>query len=387
LSGSEHEEANTTEVQAALTSRLAFSESESEDEGRVVKSAKDKRWEAMQNAIKPMKNHLKISDWQSVSKDFENLQKLFETAKTIVKKEGVPIFYLKALAELISAIKPAWENKKSFSGANSKALVTLRKNVTKAIAPVQAEVDTLVASLNDEEKQASISSESSDSGSSSDSDSSSESSDSDSDSDSDNSESSESSDSEDHSDKSSTDEAWSDDSSDNSDADIDETPNMFSREFWVKKVGSETMSHDEKERERELRRRRNEHHRQEKLKRQATEASADIHKGQDDRPMTQEQVIKRLQELLSSRGKRSTDRVKMAEDLQHLARKATVSILLLKIRLFLAAALFDITQNTGAVMSADRWREAANVILDVMRQYVALSPHRAGSIAVVQTPG
>jgi len=54
--------------------------------------------------------------------------------------------------------------------------------------------------------------------------------------------------------------AWSDDSSDNSDADIDETPNMFSREFWVKKVGSETMSHDEKERERELRRRRNEHH-------------------------------------------------------------------------------------------------------------------------------
>jgi len=66
--------------------------------------------------------------------------------------------------------------------------------------------------------------------------------------------------------------------------------------------------------------------RQEKLKRQATEASADIHKGQDDRPMTQEQVIKRLQELLSSRGKRSTDRVKMAEDLQHLARKATVSV-------------------------------------------------------------
>jgi translation initiation factor 3 subunit C len=42
------------------------SESESDDEARVVRTAKEKRWEAMNKAIGEIHNHLKISDWSAL---------------------------------------------------------------------------------------------------------------------------------------------------------------------------------------------------------------------------------------------------------------------------------------------------------------------------------
>lgn len=49
----------------------------------------------MQQTIRALKNHIKISDWGSVLKDFDALSKQLEKASQVVAKEGVPRFYLK----------------------------------------------------------------------------------------------------------------------------------------------------------------------------------------------------------------------------------------------------------------------------------------------------
>ena len=42
----------------------------------------------------------------------------------------------------------------------------------------------------------------------------------------------------------------------------------------------------------------------------------------------------------------------------------------LKLRMFLAAAIFDITLNSGAIMSAERWREAGQTTLDIINRWL-----------------
>lgn len=44
----------------------AESESESEDEGRIARSAKDRTFEGLQAAIKVIANHLKINNWVGI---------------------------------------------------------------------------------------------------------------------------------------------------------------------------------------------------------------------------------------------------------------------------------------------------------------------------------
>ncbi len=62
---SDDEKPVKTTAKAAPVSRFMAveSESESEDENRVVRSAKDKRWDALLSIIGSIRNHLRISDW------------------------------------------------------------------------------------------------------------------------------------------------------------------------------------------------------------------------------------------------------------------------------------------------------------------------------------
>ena len=54
----------------------------------------------MTETITKMKNSMKNNDWNAVTDDFAALHKLLEKAKQIVAKEGVPLFYFKALLSL-----------------------------------------------------------------------------------------------------------------------------------------------------------------------------------------------------------------------------------------------------------------------------------------------
>jgi hypothetical protein len=54
---------------------------ESEDEVRVVRSAKDKAWDEMKDKVGKINNALKINDWTIVEGEFDELSKRIEAKK------------------------------------------------------------------------------------------------------------------------------------------------------------------------------------------------------------------------------------------------------------------------------------------------------------------
>ncbi|KAJ6654413.1 hypothetical protein lerEdw1_007006 [Lerista edwardsae] len=112
---------------------LLLSEDE-EDTKRVVRSAKDKRFEELTNLIKTIRNAMKIRDVTKCLEEFELLGKAYGKAKSIVDKEGVPRFYIRILADLEDYLNELWEDKegkKKMNKNNAKALSTLRQKIRK----------------------------------------------------------------------------------------------------------------------------------------------------------------------------------------------------------------------------------------------------------------
>ncbi|XP_025918812.1 eukaryotic translation initiation factor 3 subunit C-like, partial [Apteryx rowi] len=105
-----------------------------EDTKRVVRSAKDKRFEELTNLIKTIRNAMKIRDVTKCLEEFELLGKAYGKAKSIVDKEGVPRFYVRILADLEDYLNELWEDKegkKKMNKNNAKALSTLRQKIRK----------------------------------------------------------------------------------------------------------------------------------------------------------------------------------------------------------------------------------------------------------------
>ncbi|KAL4617816.1 eukaryotic translation initiation factor 3 subunit C [Arapaima gigas] len=105
-----------------------------EDTKRVVRSAKDKRFEELTNHIKTIRNAMKIRDMAKCLEEFEQLCRAFLKSKTIVDKEGMPKFYIRLLADLEDYLNQLWEDKegkKKMNKNNAKALSTLRQKIRK----------------------------------------------------------------------------------------------------------------------------------------------------------------------------------------------------------------------------------------------------------------
>merc|ERR1712002_881272 len=112
---------------SAPTSRVFQFSDDEDDQKRVVRSAKDKRFEILLTAIKQMRNSMKINDSAKVLTEYENLTKGFEKAKAVVDKEGVPKFFIKILADLEDYIQACWddtEGRKKLNKLNAKGLAT-----------------------------------------------------------------------------------------------------------------------------------------------------------------------------------------------------------------------------------------------------------------------
>jgi translation initiation factor 3 subunit C len=77
------------------------SDSDSDDDGkRVVRSARDKRFDELQQTYDQMKNQMKINDWVSLQSSFEKLNKQLEKVARLTEGEPTPRLYIKAVAEL-----------------------------------------------------------------------------------------------------------------------------------------------------------------------------------------------------------------------------------------------------------------------------------------------
>ncbi|KAL8273287.1 hypothetical protein Esti_002788 [Eimeria stiedai] len=129
---------------AAVPSRWAAAESSSsDDEGRVVKSLKDRRWGAMREVIRQMENHMKIADFAELGKDYEALLKSYHKALQVVEQEGVPNFFIRGLVELEAFVEEKLKDKEGFkklSRPKALALNTLRAKVRKTTEPWAASI-------------------------------------------------------------------------------------------------------------------------------------------------------------------------------------------------------------------------------------------------------
>ncbi|KAG5280235.1 hypothetical protein AALO_G00086610, partial [Alosa alosa] len=114
-----------------------------EDTKRVVRSAKDKRFEELTNLIKTIRNAMKIKDISKCLEEFEQLCRAFVKSKNIVDKEGVPKFYIRLLADLEDYLNQLWEDKegkKKMNKNNAKALSTLRQKIRKYNRDYETEI-------------------------------------------------------------------------------------------------------------------------------------------------------------------------------------------------------------------------------------------------------
>jgi len=98
-SDSEDERAGPTAIQ---NTHFMMSDDE-EEQKRVVRSAREKRYEALNTLIHSIRNSKKIKDFTKMETHFVDLQKAYEKAKPVIEKEenGVtPRFYVRILVEL-----------------------------------------------------------------------------------------------------------------------------------------------------------------------------------------------------------------------------------------------------------------------------------------------
>ncbi|KAG0010214.1 Translation initiation factor 3 subunit c, partial [Podila clonocystis] len=133
---SDDEPSNATKPSLLNRLQKDFSDSDSDDDTiRVVRSAKDKRFEEIEQAVTLMANKQKINDWVSAQNEFDRANKALQKAAGIIAQTGVPKFYIKAVAELEKEIQKALAKEKAatkkLNPSNAKALNSMKQNIKK----------------------------------------------------------------------------------------------------------------------------------------------------------------------------------------------------------------------------------------------------------------
>ena len=363
-----------------------FSDDESDDK-RVVRSAKEKRYETLYTIIKSIRNSKKIKDFNKMLSSYEELVKAFEKSKPVIMKEenGVtPRFFLRILMEMEDLITETWEDsvgRKNMSKVNGKSLGALRQKLRKYIRETHEEDlqkfrENPDADDDDEEKDAAD--------------------DDDSDAGNDMRAKSEepeakpsrkvkkvSPDGDDDDDDS---DEWmdSESESESSDDDIVST-SVYTRDMFLKKAvdpekeAKKQEKKDEKERQRLARK--------EMMQAKKDEQSDD--EGSDkegwevvdrtatkvamfakDAEITNDLVIKKLAEIMAARGKKKTNRKEQIELLTELANIGQEHQLgpgiHMKIKFAIIAALFDYNPKLSDAMKPDSWEKCMKGVEELL---------------------
>lgn len=335
---------------------LAFSDDEEETK-RVVRSAKDKRYDELKEIIKTMNNHKKIKDMSKVLESFEDLGKAFDKAKKVVQETGIPKFYIKCLAELEDFVSECWEDRegrRQMSKNNAKGLTTLRQKLRKYNRDFNDDIFSYKANPEEYEEEEEVEEVKSDSEedigvtiSSKEKEPVQDEGDSDDDDDID----------------------WDSDSSDSSDSDIGDDSvglSKYTAAMFLKKPEDESKKKEKKEKTKKT----------VTKKKKEEEEWTEVMKGapmvmekpkmfSKDTEVNHEAVQKKLVEIVSARGKKGTDRNEQIELLKELLSISEANnlgpALSVKINFNIMAAIFDYNPNIATCMRAEMWDQCISI--------------------------
>lgn len=374
-SESESEDSEVEEIQrpkaSAPTSRVFQFSDDEDDQKRVVRSAKDKRFEVLQTAIKNMRNSMKIHDIAKVLTEYENLTKGYEKAKSVVEKEGIPNFFIKILSDLEDYIQAQWEDtdgRKKLSKLNAKALATLRQKLKKYNRDFELQIKDCKAdpSKYEEVEEVEEDEDEEDGFKGSDAES-----------DDDFVPKSQSKPVKDFDDYDSDDSFGFGDDDDDSDSSDDEAPAGGLRELTAAYFLKTDKSKEKEEKKKSKRAEKKERPKTErKEKEQWTEVRAGgVHRMRGkitfpkDTEINHQAIMKKFHEILAVRGKKGTDRTEQIEYFTEL-RKISLEHKLgpamnLKMLFNITSAIFDSSTGTDVPLKPDMWERLLETIQEI----------------------
>lgn len=356
------------QVQRIATTQFTFSDDEV-DTKRVVRSAKEKRYEEITNIIKQIRNYKKIKDMSCMLSSFEDLMRAYTKAIPVINKEEygqTPRFYIRCLAEMEDFINEVWEDRdgrKNMSKNNSKSLASLRQKFRKYSKDFEDDIlkfrenpdqgdedeeeEKEEADSETEEKKPAVI-KSSEAGTT------------------DSKKPAE--DDEEEGSESSTD--WGSDSESDSDSSEDDDKYQSVRERFLKRTT------DKEEEERKERKEKNKE-RKEREKRQKKEEEEDEEGGwvpvkggvafpsekpkmfDKDAEIDINLVVKKLSEIIAARGKKRTDRreqIELLHELQSIAEAHHLGpAVAIKIKFAIISSIFDYNPKVSDAMKPEFW--------------------------------
>jgi translation initiation factor 3 subunit C len=131
---SDSDSGSETGANRFLKDASSDSESDDEDVNKVLKSAKDKRFDELEATIRLIENAQKISDWAVISEQFD---KLIRQVPTLTKQNDgkIPKLYIQAVADLETAVVETHEKQKvtpkKMNAVNGRGFNAVRQKIKK----------------------------------------------------------------------------------------------------------------------------------------------------------------------------------------------------------------------------------------------------------------